>query len=118
MATLPFGRRTAGRRRPDAHWSEFVTRERSTERWSRRRGKFAVLGVALATVVSVTALPTAANAKANANLSSIDGRGGYVLADPASKTYYLYAQSTSDTGIVVYTSKDLRTWSAPAHVYS
>jgi hypothetical protein len=124
MATLPFGRRTADRRRPNAHWSEFVTRERSTDWWSGRRGKAAVLGVALATVVSVAGMPIAANADTAAphptslDLSSIDGRGGYVLADRASKTYYLYAQSPTDTGIVVYTSKDLRKWSGPAHAYS
>lgn len=77
-------------------------------------------------LISVGGFPLAASAHTAApnpypsGLSSVDGRGAYVLADPASQTYYLYAQSpdASDSGIVVYTSRNLRKWSKPTPVYS
>lgn len=87
----------------------------------KRERRLAAAGVALATAVSVTGMPIAANASTKPPtqaLSSIDGTGGYILADRSSKTYYLYAQSPAGTGIVTYTSKDLRKWSGPAQVYS
>jgi hypothetical protein len=103
-----------------------VHRQRPVHRWSKQRRKVTVLAAGLAAVMSLGSFPSTANAHMTARgpalsgLSSIDGRGAYVLADRASKTYYLYAQSpdASDTGIVVYTSKNLRKWSKPSHVYS
>ena len=56
----------------------------------------------------------------NINLSDIRVRDPFILADQASKTYYLYAQCGNrqnhdglGLGVEVYTSKDLVTWSAP-----
>ena len=53
-------------------------------------------------------------------LSDIRVRDPFILADQASKTYYLYAQCGNrrnhdglGLGVEVYTSKDLVTWSAP-----
>ena len=54
------------------------------------------------------------------NLSDIRVRDPFIVADRASKTYYLYAQcgnrQNNDTlglGVEVYASKDLAKWSAP-----
>ena len=54
------------------------------------------------------------------NLSEIRVRDPFILADQASKTYYLYAQCGNrqnkdglGLGVEVYSSKDLVTWSAP-----
>jgi len=56
----------------------------------------------------------------NLNLSDIRVRDPFILANQASKTYYLYAQCGNrqnndglGLGVEVYTSKDLVKWSAP-----
>jgi GH43 family beta-xylosidase len=60
----------------------------------------------------------------NINLSDIRVRDPFILADHASKTYYLYARRGNrqhkdglGLGVEVYTSKDLAKWSAPVLVF-
>ena len=43
-------------------------------------------------------------------------RDPFILPDPATQTYYLYA-SDYKTGVMAYRSKDLRHWSEPAPVF-
>jgi len=55
-------------------------------------------------------------------LSEIRIRDPYVLADDATKTYYLYAQmgnraGAQQRGVEVYTSKDLKSWEGPGPVF-
>ncbi|GAA5198164.1 hypothetical protein GCM10023322_70920 [Rugosimonospora acidiphila] len=54
------------------------------------------------------------------SLNSLNVQNPFVFADPKTRTYYLYAQSPdpSNTGIVVYRSKNLKSWSAPATAYT
>jgi len=56
----------------------------------------------------------------NINLSDIRIRDPFILADQASKMYYMYTQSGNrqnidglGLGVEVYSSKDLAKWSAP-----
>ena len=48
-------------------------------------------------------------------------RDPFIYTDPATETYYIYAQAANRagsefTGVEVYTSKDLKTWTAPTPV--
>ena len=59
------------------------------------------------------------------SLSELNIRDPYILADPSTRTYYLYAsQSTSGKdgkergGVVTYTSKDLKQWTGPVSVFT
>jgi GH43 family beta-xylosidase len=56
------------------------------------------------------------------DLSDIRIRDPYVVADASTKTYYMFAQmgnraGAQQTGVEVYTSKDLETWDGPEPVF-
>lgn len=57
------------------------------------------------------------------SLSDIRIRDPYILADKATRTYYLYAQTANrdefaEKGVEVYTSTDLEIWSGPETVFT
>lgn len=65
--------------------------------------------------------PDAAGAKAGIPTDSIYCRDPFIVADPDTKTYFLYRSSTDPKGlggVEVFTSKDLQTWTGPERVFT
>lgn len=77
----------------------------------------------LAAVVFSFAAVSLAAERMDLNLEDFRAHDPFILADPASQTYYLYTSITSgalprsQAGVVTYTSKDLVTWVGPKVVF-
>ena len=59
------------------------------------------------------------------SISDIHVRDPYILADPTTRTYYMYRSSSADNGkgkqlggVEVLKSKDLKTWEGPVRVFT
>ena len=50
-------------------------------------------------------------------LSEMRIRDPFILAEPATKTYYLYRSGGAKAGVLAFTSKDLDTWTGPLTVF-
>lgn len=82
---------------------------------------FSILMVALAMTVSCKDRKNVQDFEAVTPLDSIYCRDPFIVADKATKTYYLFKSSTTDEGlggVVVIKSKDLKMWSEPQRVFT
>jgi hypothetical protein len=69
---------------------------------------------------TLMALPLLAQQGAGTGLklSGIPARDPSILADPDSRTYYLYTSGEApDVGVVAYASKDLASWEGPVSIF-
>jgi hypothetical protein len=103
-----------------------MKKDRQSPRRHRRSWTLALVAALAVTIGTLAGAPVAAQAHGSApnpyplSLKSLKVTSPYVYADKANQTYYLYAQSpdSSNTGIVVYKSKNLKAWSKPATAYT
>ncbi len=69
-------------------------------------------------------LPSIAAPRSSLALSGFYAHDPFILADPATKIYYLYtaigARQSRDgrAGVVAYKSTDLKSWDGPHHVFT
>lgn len=86
-----------------------------------RRYIFIFLALSLLMVSCKERRAVSSGEEAGIPTDSIYCRDPFIVADPGTKTYYLYRSSTTEEGlggVEAFTSKDLKTWSGPERVFT
>lgn len=115
MSTIPPSTRP-GRAENDPFGARDVPRRRLLKVGGLAAGAVAV-GGAFDSPGAAQAAPPGSHAL---GLSQITVKHPFILSDPKTRTYALYTESTasSGSGILCYTSRDLRRWSGPTTAYT